>query len=67
MTRDTDSQIVKHVHDLQKRVQQVDDEALRVALTADVAELDRLYSLRLTQAHDERVFRDETEAALRKV
>lgn len=66
MTRDTDAEILKVVHDATKVARSIVDEGTRAAMLAKLIELDRLYSIRLTQAHEERVMRDEVEKVLKK-
>lgn len=66
MTRDTDAEIIKTMHDTLKVARSIPDETARTSLLAKLVELDRLYSIRLTQAHEERVLRDEVEQVLKK-
>ncbi len=66
MTRDTDAEIIKAMHDTLKVARSITDETTRASMLAKLIELDRLYSIRLTQAHEERVMRDEVEKVLKK-
>lgn len=66
MTRDTDALIIKEVHDAVKVARSIVDEGTRATMLAKITEIDRLYSIRLTQAHEERVMRDEVEKVLKK-
>ena len=66
MTRDTDALIIKEVHDAVKVARSIVDEGTRATMIAKITEIDRLYSIRLTQAHEERVMRDEVEKVLKK-
>ena len=65
MTRDTDAEIIKVMHDSLKIARSIPDETTRASLLAKLVEFDRLYSIRLTQAHEERVMRDEVEKVLK--
>ncbi len=61
-----DARIVLITHAMQKRLRALRDETLRDELLKDFAAFDELYRQRLTADHDERVYRREVEAKLKK-
>ncbi len=64
--READAEFFKVMHNATKRAMAIPDETLRAAMLADLVEMDRLHSIRLTAEHDAQVYRREVEAALKK-
>ncbi len=64
--READTAFLQRMHNATKRARSIPDETTRAALLADLVELDRLHSIRLTADHDAAIYRREVESVLKK-
>lgn len=52
---EADTAYFQRAHNAMKRARSIVDESLRAAMLGDLIEMDRLHSIRLAAAHDERL------------